>query len=304
MKGKTVISIVGPTAVGKTSTAIELAKIFNAEIISSDSRQFYKEISIGTAKPTLEELAAVPHHFINSLSITEDYNASKFEEDVLSFLSNYFKTKDTIIMCGGSGMYVNAVLKGFDNDVPSANEDLRLELNSLLAKDGLEALQHRLNKIDPKAYKTIDIQNNKRLIRAIEICELTGKTNDEIKKGIAKERPFNTIKVGLELNRHFLYERINLRVDNMIAEGLLDEVKSVVHLKEKNALKTVGYKELFQHLNGEMTLAEATEKIKVNSRRYAKRQLTWFKKEEDLVWFGPDEINKISKYIRSIIEKK
>jgi tRNA dimethylallyltransferase len=304
LKKKTLISIVGPTAVGKTGVAIELAKQFKAEIISSDSRQFYKEISIGTAKPEVGELAQIPHHFINNLFISENYNASFFEDQVIEFLNSYFKTNDVAIMCGGSGMYVDAVLRGFDSEVPTANEQLRAELNIKYQEFGLTYLQSILRDIDPKAFESIDIQNSKRLIRAIEICKVTGKSNAEIKKGKAKQRPFNTIEIGLELPRPLLYERINQRVDLMLAQGLVDEVKSVEKHRNNNALKTVGYKETFNYLDGNCTLEECTEKIKTNSRRYAKRQLTWFKRNQALEWFSPKEINKISKYIRTIIEQQ
>jgi len=300
---KTLVSIVGPTAVGKTSTAISIAKQLNAEIISSDSRQFYKEISVGTAKPTELELNQIPHHFVNHLSIKEDYNASKFEKEVIDFLSNYFKKNDVAIMCGGSGMYVDAVLRGFDNEIPTADEALRELLKKEYQEQGLSYLQERLLEIDPVAYKNTDIQNSKRLMRAIEICVLTGKTNAEVKKGIAKKRDFNIIQIGLELPRNLLYERINHRVDLMVAEGLLNEVKSVVSYKEKNALNTVGYKEVFNFLEGLTDWPLCVEKIKTNSRRYAKRQLTWFKRNDTIEWFSPTEINKISKYIRTIIEK-
>jgi len=303
VKQKTLISIVGPTAVGKTSTAIKIAQAFNAEIISSDSRQFYKEISVGTAKPTKEELTQVPHHFINNLSISQDYNASKFEEDVVSFLSTYFEHHDIAIMCGGSGMYVDAVIKGFDNEIPTANQELRDELNNAFALKGISYLQNKLLELDPKAFQTIDIQNSKRLLRAIEICLITGKTNAEIKRGIEKERDFNIIQIGLELPRFQLYERINQRVDLMIADGLIEEVEEVLPFRNMNALKTVGYKEVFEYLDGNYTLELCIEKIKTNSRRYAKRQLTWFKRNDKIQWFSPSEINKISLYIRSIIEK-
>ena len=299
---KKLISIVGPTAVGKTSTAINIAKLFNAEIISSDSRQLYKEISIGTAKPTELEVKQVPHHFIDHLSITEDYNASKFENEVIDFLSTYFNDKDIIVMCGGSGMYNDAVIKGFDNEVPTADEDFRAELGKEYQEQGLPYLQELLLKVDPVAYENIDIQNSKRLIRAIEICKLTGKTNAEVKKGINKKRDFDIIQIGLELPRNLLYKRINQRVDLMIDEGLLNEVKSVVSYREKNALNTVGYKEVFDYLDGSITWDLCIEKIKTNSRRYAKRQLTWFKRNERIKWFSPNEINKISKYIRTTIQ--
>lgn len=301
MKQPTLIVVIGPTAVGKTSTAIELAKLFNTEIISADSRQFYREMSIGTAKPSREELIQVKHHFVNNLSIQEEYNASDFEKECLTFLNTYFKDNEVAILCGGSGMYVNAVLNGFDENVPTADVQLRAELNLQLEREGIESLQSKLREIDPECYQTIDIHNSKRVLRAIEICMLTGQPNSMVKKGIKKNRPFNVIKIGLEMDRKQLYNRINKRVDLMLKEGLLEEVESVLKWSQLNALNTVGYKELFDYLNGESSLDFAIEKIKVNSRRYAKRQLTWFKKEEDTKWFHPAQIDKISGYIRSIL---
>ena len=299
---KTLIALVGPTAVGKTSTAINIAKQLDAEIISSDSRQFYKEISIGTAKPTELELKQVPHHFINHLSIGEDYNASKFENEVIEFLDEYFKNKDTVILCGGSGMYNDAVIKGFDKEIPTADATFREKLKQEYDEKGLTHLQNLLLDVDPKAHENIDIHNSKRLMRAIEICKLTGKTNAEVKKGIVKKRDFDIIQIGLELPRSLLYNRINQRVEIMIREGLLEEVKSVLPFREKNALKTVGYKEIFDYLDGTITWELSVEKIKTNSRRYAKRQLTWFKRNEKIMLFLPNEINKISKYIRKTIQ--
>lgn len=299
MSKPTLIVLVGPTAVGKTSMAIQLANLFNAEIISADSRQFYRELSIGTAKATKEEQAQAKHHFINNLSITSEYNASKFEEEVISFLNQYFLSKRVAILCGGSGMYINAVTDGFDSKVPTADEKLRTELKQL----GLEDLQSRLQQVDPNFYEQVDIHNPKRLMRAIEIAELTGESNVNIKKGEKKERHFNVVKIGLELERHYLYHRINLRVDEMMKEGLLSEVKSVAEYQNLNALNTVGYKELFNYLNGQMPLEESIEKIKVNSRRYAKRQLTWFKKDSEIRWFSPLDFDKISMYLRITIQK-
>ena len=299
---KTLIALVGPTAVGKTSTAINIAKQLDTEIISSDSRQFYKEISIGTAKPTELELKQVPHHFINHLSIGEDYNASKFENEVIEFLDEYFKNKDTVILCGGSGMYNDAVIKGFDKEIPTADATFREKLKQEYDEKGLTHLQNLLLDVDPKAHENIDIHNSKRLMRAIEICKLTGKTNAEVKKGIVKKRDFDIIQIGLELPKSLLYNRINQRVEIMIREGLLEEVKSVLPFREKNALKTVGYKEIFDYLDGTITWELSVEKIKTNSRRYAKRQLTWFKRNEKIMWFSPNEINKISKYIRKTIQ--
>ena len=296
-----VISIVGPTAVGKTKIAIELAQEFNAEIISADSRQFYKELTIGTAKPSPAELSKAKHHFINNLGINTDYNASAFEKDVLSFLGQYFAHKNSVILCGGSGMYVDAVLKGFDNEVPTGDKSIRKELNERLSKEGIESLQEQLRLLDPELYKTIDLKNSKRLIRAVEVCLIIGKPFSDIRKKRHKKRDFHTIKIGLNEERELLYDKINKRVDQMLQNGLLEEVKSVHQFKHKNALKTVVYKELFAFLEGKLSFEEAVEKIKVNSRRYAKRQLTWFKNDNEIEWYTPQQKAQIIPYIRTRI---
>lgn len=298
-KNGTVVIIVGPTAVGKTTTAIRLAQKLDAEIISADSRQFFKEISIGTAKPTKAEQAAVKHHFIDNRSIREDYNASDFEKEVLAFLADYFKTKKTAILCGGSGMYVNAVGKGFDTEVPTSDPEIRAKLEKDFEKGGIEALQEQLKKVDPEFYGEVDLNNSKRLLRAIEVCLISGKKYSEIRKGKVAERPFNQIKVGLNIERSKLYDRINKRVDIMIEEGLIEEARSVLQYRNQNALKTVGYRELFNYLDNEWSLEKAIEKIKVNSRRYAKRQLTWFKADENIKWFEPTQDEEILKYLRN-----
>ncbi len=296
------ISVVGPTAVGKTGMAIELSAEFDAEIISADSRQFFKELSIGTAKPTEEEQKQAKHHFIDHLSIAEEYNASRFEKDVLEFLSNYFKTKEKVILCGGSGMYVNALLEGFDEDLPSADPLIREELKKRLAENGIEDLQNELKLLDPDFFEEIDLNNSKRLMRAIEICRLSNGPYSQLRKGKKKEREFEILKIGLEMDRDKLYDRINRRVDQMIADGLVEEARSVHPYKAHNALKTVGYRELFDHFEGNMSLEEAIEKIKVNSRRYAKRQLTWFKKDNEIKWFQADRKKEIIQYIRKRFE--
>jgi len=301
LKKKFLISIVGPTAVGKTSMAIELAKLFNTDIISADSRQFYKELSIGTAKPKQEEQSEAKHHFIDNLSIIEDYNASDFEKDVITFLDEFYKKKDVIILCGGSGMYVDAVLKGFDEELPTINHQIREDLNLQLKEEGIGSLQNLLLTLDPEFYHTVDLNNSKRLLRAIEVCLVTGKPYSSIRKGKNQKRNFETIKIGLELDRKKLYHRINQRVDSMIQEGLVDEAKSVKKFQEKNALKTVGYRELFSFFKGEYDFEHAIEKIKVNSRRYAKRQLTWFKRDLEIQWYQADKKAEISKYIRKRI---
>lgn len=294
----TLIVICGPTAVGKTKLAIEVAKAFDAEIISADSRQFFKEISIGTAKPNAEELETVTHHFVNNKSISESYNASDFEYEVLDFLADYFKSNSIAVMCGGSGMYIDAVCEGFDIEVPTADEVIRNELNQEFEKKGISVLQEKLKQLDPEFYSHVDLNNHKRLLRAIEVCLITGKPYSSIRKGEKKQRPFKTIKIGLEMDRKKLYHRINQRVEQMMEEGLLNEVKSVEQYKSKNALKTVGYKELFNFLDNEWNLEFAIDKIKINSRRYAKRQLMWFKKDSQITWFNPDKNSELIAYIR------
>lgn len=295
----TLIVISGPTAVGKTTFAIELAKQIKAEIISADSRQFFKELSIGTAKPTPTELESVKHHFVNNKSILEDYNANDFEKEVIQFLNNHFQKNKLAIMVGGSGLYINAVCDGFDATIPDADETIRLDLNKIYKEKGIVALQERLQELDSDAMDQIDIMNPKRLMRAIEICLITNAPLSESRKGKTKKRFFDLIQIGLELPREELYQRINTRVNSMIDEGLVNEAKAVHHLKEKNALKTVGYRELFQYFEGEWTLDFAIEKIKINSRRYAKRQITWFKKNESIRWFSPYQLLEVLTYIRN-----
>lgn len=298
-KSGTLIIIVGPTAVGKTATSIRLAQKLEAEILSADSRQFFKEISIGTAKPTAEEQAMVKHHFINNRSIREDYNASDFEKEVISFLADYFKQKQRAILCGGSGMYVDAVSKGFDSEVPTSDPSIRAKLKEDYEDEGIEALQKQLKKLDPEFYREVDLNNSKRLLRAIEVCLISGKKYSEIRKGKAVDRPFNQIKIGLNIERPLLYDRINKRVDLMIEEGLIEEAQSVFQYLNHNALKTVGYRELFDYFDKKCSLEEAVEKIKVNSRRYAKRQLTWFKGDESIKWFSTSQDEEILQYLRT-----
>ncbi len=284
MMNKTLISIVGPTAIGKTALSIKLANHFSTEILSADSRQFFKEMQIGTAVPTPEELAAAKHHFIHHKSIKDTYNVGAFEKEALSTLNILFKTYDTVIMVGGSGLYVDAVNKGLD-DFPEVEKNIRETLNNDLKTKGLSHLQEQLEQLDLVAYNTIAIDNPHRVIRALEICIGTGKPYSSfLKKGKVK-RQFKTITIGLTTERETIYNRINKRVDLMMQEGLLDEVKSLVPYKNLNALNTVGYKELFNYLNEEWTLDFAISEIKKNTRRFAKRQLTWFKKNEETLWF-------------------
>lgn len=295
-KTKTLIIVMGPTAAGKTSTAIKIAQKYNAEIISADSRQFYKEIPLGTAAPTNDELAMVKHHFVGNLSISDYYNVSMYEQDVMQLLEKSFLQRDIMVMVGGSGMYIDALCNGID-DLPDADESLRKELNSYFEEHGLSALQDKLLELDPEYYKMVDLNNPKRLLRAIEVSIQTGKPYSSQRKGSPVERPFKIVKIGIELERGQLYKLIERRLDSMINEGWLEEAKSVLAFKDKNALNTVGYKELFKYLNNEWSLEMAIEKIKVNTRRYAKRQMTWFKRDKEINWFSPFNTDSLFEFI-------
>lgn len=294
---KFLVVISGPTAIGKTAVAIEIAKHFKTEIISADSRQFFKEMSIGTAKPSKAELKKVKHHFIDTHSVKDDLDAGKFEVEAIKKIEKLFEKKDLVLMAGGSGMYVDAVTKGFD-PLPEVSELLREELNATYKEKGIEVLQKLLFELDPKHFYVIDLNNPHRLIRALEICIGTGQPYSSFRKGEGKKRDFSIIKIGLNTDREKLYERINKRVDKMMKAGLLDEVKKLKKYRDLNALVTVGYKELFDHLDGNTDLKTAVDKIKQNSRNFAKRQLTWFKKDKETVWFEPKDVKKIIAYIK------
>lgn len=281
---KVLISIVGPTAIGKTSLSIALANYFNTEIISCDSRQFYKEMQIGTAAPTSEELKAAPHHFIHHKSINENYNVGAFEKDAVNKLDTLFKIHDVIIMVGGSGLYVDAVTKGLD-DFPEVDSNIRKSLNTIFEENGLEPLQQQLKTLDPETFNTIALDNPQRVMRALEICIGSEKPYSSFLNKNKTKRNFKTITVGLNTQRNIVYNRINERVDVMMKNGLLEEVKKLYEFKHLNSLNTVGYKELFKFMDNEWSLEFAISEIKKNSRRFAKRQLTWFKKNEDTVWF-------------------
>ncbi len=301
MKKKTLISIVGPTAIGKTALSIELAKAHKCEIISADSRQFFKEMSIGTAKPSLEEMDGVVHHFVDCISIDEFYTAGQFEKDVMGKLSELFEKQDVAIMVGGSGLYVNAVLAGID-EIPS-NLELRNELNQELEEKGLRHMQQKLKKLDYEHFKFMDKQNPQRLVRAIEVCLITGKKYSDLRNQTAKKREFDIIQVGITADREIIYDRINQRVDKMVNDGLVEEVTGLFAQKELNSLNTVGYKEIFNHLEGECELDFAIEKIKQNTRNFAKRQLTWFKKDEKTKWFDiMNEKDKLTKHIEKSLK--
>lgn len=297
---KTLVVVVGPTAVGKTATAIFLAQHFNTVILSADSRQFYREMNIGTAKPDAEELAAATHYFIDSHSIQEDYSAGDFERDALILLDKLFLEKDIVVLVGGSGLFVRALCEGLDN-LPKAPEGVREKLNKEFEANGLEPLKARLQKIDPEYYKIADIDNPQRVIRALEVYEATGNPISFCQKKDVDNRPFDIITVGLNMDREKLYNRINLRVDKMMEAGLIEEVKSLKAYRTKPALLTVGYSEIFDYLDGHISLEEAVDKVKQNSRRYAKRQITWFKKYGNTTWFEPDETSKIVDFIENAL---
>lgn len=281
---KYLISVVGPTAIGKTSLSIKLAQLFNTEIISADSRQFFKEMQIGTAAPTPSELAEAKHHFIHHISVTDTYSVGTFEKDAISKLNELFKVYDVVIMVGGSGLYVDAVTNGLDY-FPDVDPKIRVELNKQLVENGIKHLQDQLQQLDPVSYNTIELENPQRLTRALEICIGTKKPYSSFLNKEKGKRTFETITIGLTADRELIYQRINKRVDIMIEEGLVEEVKSLTKFQDLNALNTVGYKEIFNFLNGDWSLEFAISEIKKNTRRFAKRQLTWFKKNKDCIWF-------------------
>ena len=291
---KTLVVITGPTAVGKTALTIELAQHYGIPIINADSRQIYRELKIGTAAPSDEQLQQAPHLFVGTKSIDDYYNASMYEQEVLSYIK---KSSSPIeLLSGGSMMYIDAVCNGID-DIPTVREDIREEMKRRYKEEGLEALCEELKQLDPEHYAIVDRQNYRRVIHALEICHQTGKTYTSFRTQQKKERPFHIIKIGLNRDREELYQRINQRVDQMMADGLLDEVKGLVEKRHTNALNTVGYKELFDYLDGRWPLEEAVERIKGNTRRYARKQLTWYKRDEDMRWFHPDDIQDILNYI-------
>ena len=293
------ISIVGPTAIGKTNFAVGLAKKFDAEIISADSRQFYKEMTIGTAKPTRSEMKGIVHHFVDFLGVDENYSAGKFEEQAIAKIEKLHRSNPLVIMVGGSGLYVDAVLKGID-PIPS-NPEIRIALQKELSQNGIEKLQNELLQRDPQHHMFMDINNPQRLVRALEVCRHTGKTYTSFRKRVAKSRSFEVIKIGMTANREEIYKRINQRVDQMISAGLLDEVKSLTTVKNLNALQTVGYKELFEYLDDSTDLATAIENIKRNTRRFAKRQMTWFNKDSEIQWFDIEQLDSAISFVTGSI---
>ena len=294
---KYLILIVGPTAVGKTALCVRLAKLLNTEIISADSRQFYQELSIGTAKPSNDEMDGVMHHFIDSHSISAYYSAGDFERDAVRLLEeDIFQRKDVAIMTGGSGLFIKALTDGLD-EMPEAPLGLREELMQRLSNEGVDVLAEALKVLDPIYYETVDLQNSQRVVRALEVCLSTGKPFSEFHKKEKVKRSFQVIKIGIERPREELYERINQRMDIMLAEGLMEEVKGLMDYRHHNALQTVGYKEVFEYLDGKYDYKMMVELLKRNSRRYAKRQLTWFKNQDDFKWFEANDFEGITQFI-------
>ena len=292
----TLIVITGPTAVGKTALTIEIAKHYGIPIINADSRQIYQELKIGTASPTAEQMQQVKHYFVGTKSITDYYNASMYEQEVVQLLEKLFVDSPVQLLSGGSMMYIDAVCNGID-DIPTVRDDIRNEMKRRYQEEGLDALCEDLRRLDPEHYEVVDRQNHRRVIHALEICYQTGKTYTSFRTQKRKERPFQIVKIGLTRDRQELYDRINQRVDTMMSEGLLDEVRSVSAYRSTNALNTVGYKELFDYIDGRWPLEEAVERIKGNTRRYARKQLTWYKRDEQVTWFHPDQQDKILKFI-------
>jgi tRNA dimethylallyltransferase len=293
---KSLIVIAGPTAVGKTDTGIQIAKFLKTEIVSADSRQIYKEMNIGTAKPSSQELAAVPHHFIDSHSINEDYDAAQYGRDALSVVHRVFQNNNFAVLCGGSGLYIKAVCEGFD-DIPQIDEEIRQKIVTSFNVNGIGWLQEQMQALDPEHFAVIDQQNPHRLIRALEVKIGTGQSIATFRNQKKLTHAFHIIKIGLELPRETLYERIDHRMDKMIEAGLFEEAKKLYHFKSKNALQTVGYQEIFDFMDGVTDYDETVRLLKRNSRRYAKRQLTWFKKDKEFTWFSPDQLTDIQNFI-------
>ena len=277
---------------------IRLAHLFSAPIVNADSRQVYREMKIGTARPDEAELAQARFYFVGNLSITDYYSAARYEQDALRLLAELFRTSDYVILSGGSMMYVDAVVKGID-DIPTVPDDIRTEMKQRLESEGLEALGDELKRLDPEYHAIVDLKNPRRVLHALEICHSTGRTYTSFRVRACKPRPFNIIKIGLNIPRPRLFERINGRVDKMIAEGLVDEARELYPQRGLTALNTVGYNEMFKYFDGEMTLPVAIERMKKNTRVYAKKQLTWYKRDEEMTWFGPDDFDSIVEYIKS-----
>lgn len=296
MSKGTLVVLVGPTAVGKTDLSISIAKTLEAPIVSSDSRQIYREMNIGTAVPDKQQLAAVPHYFIESRSIFEPYTAGMYEVDAINTIDQLFEKHHFVVLTGGSGLYIDAVCLGIDA-IPATNPETREMLKLRLKNEGLTSLSDWLKRLDEESYNTVDINNPQRVIRALEVCIISGIPYSSLRKNFEKTRNFKIIKVGLQRDREELYARINLRVELMMEQGLLDEAKKLYPNRHLNALQTVGYRELFDYFDGKITLEEAVELIKRNSRRYAKRQITWFNRYDDIAWFSPDNFDGIVAHV-------
>ncbi|MDO9615159.1 MAG: tRNA (adenosine(37)-N6)-dimethylallyltransferase MiaA [Bacteroidota bacterium] len=288
----TLIVVLGPTGIGKSDISIQVANYFSTDIISADSRQFFRELSIGTAVPSEEDLKSVIHHFIHSRSIHDYYNVSEYETEAIDLINQLFRTKNPLILTGGSMLYIDTICKGID-DIPTVTPEIRQEVIGWYAENGLEALQQRLLNLDPEYHGIVDLNNPKRLLHAVEICQMTGKTFTSFRKNTVRERPFRIVKIGINQNREILYQRINERVERMMEAGLQDEARSVYPFKHLNSLNTVGYKELFAYFDGNCTLDEAVDLIKRNSRKYARKQLTWFRRDNEITWFEPEQIQEI-----------
>ena len=295
---KTLFVLIGPTGVGKTELSLSIAEMLGCDIVSADSRQMYADLKIGTAAPTSKELARVRHHFVGQLALTDYYSAARYEEEAMECLSKLFTQNDYALLTGGSMMYVDAVCKGID-DIPTVDAETRSFMMERYEKEGLETLCAELRLLDPEYYRTVDLKNPKRVIHALEICHMTGRTYTSYRTQSCKERPFCIVKIGLRRERKELYERINRRVEEMMEQGLLEEVKSVLPYRHLNSLNTVGYKELFMYLDGEWTLDFAIEKIKQNSRIYSRKQMTWFKRDTEIHWFHPDETERIIHFVET-----
>ena len=303
MMDKYLVVIAGPTASGKTATAIQVAKALGTEIISADSRQFYKELPIGTAAPTKEEQAEVQHHMIHNLNVEDKYDVADYENDVLQLLKKLFIKHDFVVLTGGSGLFIDAVCKGLDS-IPDISDETRNRVNKLYEEGGLFALQNEVQRLDPEYYNIVDKYNPRRLQRAVEVCYQTGLPYSSFRNNTAKPRDFKIIKVALLWDRNELISRINIRVEKMVSEGLIEEAKTMYPKRHLNSLNTVGYKEIFEHFDGKTSLNEAIEHIKINTRQYAKRQMTWLRKNKDYQWFTIEEIPEMINYIKSIINSE
>ena len=301
MRNKFAIIIAGPTAVGKTQEAVRVARALHTEIISADSRQVYRELGIGTAVPDNSERKKIKHHLLQHRSVWDYYNASMFETEALEALEKIFRNSDTAVIAGGSGLYLRALCDGID-EIPAVDPEIRIQLQERMKNEGLESLRFDLKKLDPDSYAAMDLKNPNRILKALEICMTTGKPYSSYLNHGKKERDFHILKIGLNMNRGTLYERIDKRVDVMIQKGLLEEAKACIPYRERNALKTVGYKELFDHLDGKTDLKEAVRLIKRNSRRFARRQITWFNADPEFRWFEPGQTEEILGYIREHVK--